>query len=443
MGTNEALTDGMHEIAVTMKANGQRLVQRRLEPALGGDAALVERWLAIAALNARLVHPACARVAEWGTDADGPFLTSCAHAGVPLRSVLRQEASAAQDVALAVLVACMLLEVCEAARDVDARLVHLDLDPNEVLVRPSGTLVVPEFGFWGVLSPRDRAQRRLASGRVRYASPELIKAQAVDAQSDVFSVGVVLCELLSGRHPFDAATPLAVALAVADGPRPSLATLAPAAPSALRDVIDVMLAVDPGDRFQSPGAARAALKGAEPSADHARSRLTARVDGARRTAQSVDVRMVRMDEPRTALPRTRPARNERTRLGFAVGAVVEGPKKSAVGARVEARTPAHVPVAPPPLMDACASDRSPRVSALPLGSEGTWAHADRFARPSRPAPGTPAWRDPSATVFRRSLDFTAPAAMPVQPSPRERILWGFLFGLPILLIVYFSCRLAL
>jgi serine/threonine protein kinase len=246
-------SDGLQRWLVLPDAAGQtspRLL-KLLDPALAVDGNLSRLWLGRATQNRVLCHPAGPQVLEATRDESGVFVVSLYGEGVALSELMQ---AGAFTPALAVYVCSTLLDVLQQAQSCDSALTHLDLDPAGILVRSDGSLLLPEFGLWGVLSPRELARRRFDAGRIAYASPELVQARSADTRSDVFSLGALLYELLSGEPAFAGATPLAVALAIDGGLRKPLAVV-----ESLRDVVDTMLESEVEARFQSAAAARQAL----------------------------------------------------------------------------------------------------------------------------------------------------------------------------------------
>jgi formylglycine-generating enzyme required for sulfatase activity/dienelactone hydrolase len=144
-----------------------------------------------------------------------------------------------------------------------ASLVHRDLKPANVIVRPNGPVKVLDFGLARTTSPQSdtesaptRSAETLALsgtgmliGTVGYMSPEQIQGATVDARSDVFALGIMLFELLTGRRPFTGDTEWAVMTATVNGKAPRVTALRPDVPPELSRIVARCLAVRPEDRY--------------------------------------------------------------------------------------------------------------------------------------------------------------------------------------------------
>jgi serine/threonine-protein kinase len=149
--------------------------------------------------------------------------------------------------------------LCVAHR---AGIVHRDIKPENVMLRPDGYVKVLDFGIakltqqetlgtTTMLLTQPATQQSMVLGTTRYMSPEQAMAQQVDARSDLWSLGVVLYEMLAGRAPFEGDTATDVIAAIFDRDPQPVKHVAPFVPLALQGVVDRCLRKDPAERYQT------------------------------------------------------------------------------------------------------------------------------------------------------------------------------------------------
>jgi len=130
---------------------------------------------------------------------------------------------------------------------------HRDVKPSNILLRPNDRPILTDFGIARAVEGLRLTMTRSMVGTPRYMSPEQAQAQPVDSRSDIYSLGVVLYEMLSGRPPFDApSTPSLLYMHVHQAP-PPLSQARPDLSSGVRELVERCLAKSPDDRFQNAG----------------------------------------------------------------------------------------------------------------------------------------------------------------------------------------------
>ena len=242
-------------------AEGSAVALKVLEPTVGADARFRERFLRESGVAALLEHPSVVPVLDAGEDDGVLFLAMEWVDGSDLRARLRRDGPLEPARAVA------LVEEIAAGLDVAhaAGLVHRDVKPGNILVAGDHARLCD----FGLAKHTARAEsltgERMLVGTVAYIAPEQIEGAGVDARSDVYSLGCVLYECLTGEPPFDRDTELAVLYAHLNEPPPRPSSRRPGLPPALDDVIAAALAKSPADRPRSCGelarSARAALRG--------------------------------------------------------------------------------------------------------------------------------------------------------------------------------------
>jgi len=230
---------------------------KELVPEFATDPSFVERFRREAQAAANLSHPNIVGVYDWGTQdgtyfivmeyVDGPSLSQVIRRDGPLHP--RRAAELAGEVAAALGFA--------HSRGV----VHRDVKPGNVLLTATGQSKVTDFGIARALSSPDDDLTQAGSvmGTATYFSPEQAQGLPVDPRSDLYSLGVVLYEMVTGRPPFSGDTPLAIAYKhVQDQPAPP-STIVPEVPRGLEAIIMKLLQKRPDDRYPSAEALRADL----------------------------------------------------------------------------------------------------------------------------------------------------------------------------------------
>jgi serine/threonine protein kinase len=119
-------------------------------------------------------------------------------------------------------------------------IVHRDISPSNVLISRLGEVMLTDFGVAKAITGTARKQSAI-KGKIPYMSPEQLRGEAVDGRSDLFALGVVLFEALSGQRPYEGPSDPATILLTLKGEHPSLGTLAPNAPPKLCDIIESLL----------------------------------------------------------------------------------------------------------------------------------------------------------------------------------------------------------
>jgi len=138
---------------------------------------------------------------------------------------------------------------------------HRDITPGNMLVTSSGTIKLTDFGLAKLPTDLRLTKTGMMVGSLYYMSPEQVRAVPdVDPRSDLYSVGAVLYEMVTGARPFDGNSAFAIMLAQVGQDPPAPISLEPALPLGLNELILRALAKDPGDRFQSALEFRQALE---------------------------------------------------------------------------------------------------------------------------------------------------------------------------------------
>ena len=143
------------------------------------------------------------------------------------------------------------MQIAKALEHAHGRgIVHRDIKPHNVMVLKNGSVKVTDFGIARVMSKTNTLTKE-ALGSVHYISPEQAKGGWVDNRSDLYSLGVVMYEMMTGRPPYDGESPVAVAIQHINGGAPMPSTLNPNIPRGLEQIIMKAMALEVNDRYES------------------------------------------------------------------------------------------------------------------------------------------------------------------------------------------------
>lgn len=233
---------------------GREVAVKVLSPQHAADPEFLARFEREARHAAAVSHPRLVTVFDGGVEGGTPFIVMELVAGRTLRQVLDE--TGVLPPGQAVTVAAAVCEGLEAAHA--AGLVHRDITPANIVLN-GGDVKVLDFGIARADGTRAATATGTVLGTAAYLSPEQASGQPSGPQSDLYSLGCVLFEMLTGRPPFTADSTVGLAYRqVHDDPGPPSA-LRPGAPARLDHVTALLLAKDPGDRPPGAAAARAAL----------------------------------------------------------------------------------------------------------------------------------------------------------------------------------------
>jgi hypothetical protein len=252
-------TGGMGEVWRARDRVLDRVVAAKvLRSEFTGDPSFVARFRNEARHTAALGHPNIASVYDYGETEDErggqlAFLVMELVEGKPLVTILHEEGKLPVDWTLHVL--GQSADGLSAAHK--AGVVHRDIKPGNLIVRPDGVVKLTDFGIARARDATPLTRTGMVVGTAQYLSPEQAQGFEVTAASDVYSLGVVGYECLTGGRPFDGTSQVAVALAHINRPPPPLPGNVPAA---VRLLIERALAKDPADRFADGAAFAAAIR---------------------------------------------------------------------------------------------------------------------------------------------------------------------------------------
>ena len=245
---------------------GRRVALKVLVQELADDPRATSRFVREARATAKLTHPNVTRVYDFGRDGGVPYLVMELLEGDTLADRL---AGGPLPPAEAARIGAAVADALDAAHR--RGIVHRDIKPGNVLLTPAGEVKVMDFGIAAAADETHSTTGSGLYGTAAYISPERAAGQAATPAADVYSLGAVLYELLTGRPPFLGDSPVLVVRAhLHEQPRP-VRELAPWVPARLADTCEAALAKDPAQRPSSAAALAIRLRAASFPACGARS----------------------------------------------------------------------------------------------------------------------------------------------------------------------------
>jgi tetratricopeptide (TPR) repeat protein/tRNA A-37 threonylcarbamoyl transferase component Bud32 len=254
----------------------------------------VERFMAEARRVAGLKHPGVVPVFDVGRDGETCFIVSEFVEGGSLAERISKNRPMTQEVVR------LVAEIAETLAYAHRQgFIHRDIKPANILIDRHGRALLADFGI--ARSPEDGAESGAVSfGTLAYMSPEQVQGQGVDHRADIYSLGVVLYELLTGQLPHQEADPVRLRREIVSGP-PSPFPNEAVVPKKLERICLACLARNPGDRYQDAGQLAASLRRSAGSPSASR-RLIAGLAGLLLIATVVGLVVFKMPRPATVQP---------------------------------------------------------------------------------------------------------------------------------------------
>jgi len=232
---------------------------KRVLPHLSEKKKFISMFLDEARLSAHLTHSNCVQVFDIGVGDNAYFIVMEFVDGANLKSIVESLRKQGKEFPVAY-AAFIALEICKGLsyahelRDPsgqDLHIVHRDMSPPNVLITKFGEIKIVDFGLAKANSQLERSEPGIIKGKFSYLSPEAAMGQDVDARTDIFAVGIILWELLTGQRLFMGDTDFQTVKKVQQAQIPSASAINPAVPADLERILAKSLTREPDARYRT------------------------------------------------------------------------------------------------------------------------------------------------------------------------------------------------
>jgi len=247
-------------MAFVFKAKDEQLERnvaiKTLKPIYISDSNFVSRFKREAQTAANLNHPNIVQIFDWGVEENEPYFVMEYVEGTTLSSVLAKNKRV--NISDALYIGSQVSAALHEAHE--NNLVHRDIKPGNIMITPGGKIKVTDFGIVSIQDEdSDITKSGTILGTANYISPEQAQGLPVSKQSDLYSLGVVLYELISGKTPFDGDTPISIATKhLTEKPKP-ISELINDIPTGVEKIVLKLLNKKQINRYKSAEDLRAAL----------------------------------------------------------------------------------------------------------------------------------------------------------------------------------------
>ncbi len=254
---------GMSAVYKATDPNLKRVVAvKMIHPHLSDDPDFVKRFEEEATAVAQLRHPNIIQVFDFNHDdeSDSYYMVLEFVPGETLQQHLARLNTSGRKLSITKALEYMV-DICEAVNYAHQRgMIHRDIKPANLMLTVTDQAILMDFGIAKIVGGQRHTATGAVVGTAMYMSPEQIKGEHPDRRSDIYSLGVTLFEMVSGRPPFEADSAMTLMMMHVNDPVPDPRALNPDVPDDLVTVIEKALAKDPNDRYQTAAQMAAALR---------------------------------------------------------------------------------------------------------------------------------------------------------------------------------------
>ena len=234
-------------LAKDLILDGEEVAVKVLRTNYQTDPIAVARFQREARAMADLDHPHIVRITDIGEEDGQQYLAMEYVAGLDLKRYIKEHYPLSNEEAVRIMGQILLAMRLAHARGI----VHRDLKPQNILLTPDGTAKVTDFGIAVAFAETSLTQTNSMLGSVHYLSPEQARGSKATFQSDIYAMGIIFYEILTGHIPYDGDSAVTIALQHFQKPLPSVIAENPSVPQALENVVIKATAKKLSDRYQS------------------------------------------------------------------------------------------------------------------------------------------------------------------------------------------------
>lgn len=252
---------GMGQVFLGHESSGREVAIKRLAPELTGDTAVLERFRREGEALKALRHPNIVEFIEMFEEGGQHYIVTEYISGGTLLDLIRKGAMPMQEVRQ------IALDICDAlVRAHKMEIIHRDIKPENIMLTSDHIAKLADFGIARLVNEGSRLTRTgMIVGTPDYLAPEIWAGQAPDAQTDLWSLGVVLFEMMSGKVPFEGDSLITIMRSITSATIPNLRQLQPGLPEGMVQIVERLLERERGKRYATARQLAADLEAGQPT----------------------------------------------------------------------------------------------------------------------------------------------------------------------------------
>ena len=241
------------------KETNEKMALKLIKPEIASDKTMIERFRNELTTARKIGHRNVCRMYDLNKEKDNYYITMEFVSGGDLKKLIRRTKQLAVGTAISI-----AKQICDGLKEAHGLgIVHRDLKPNNIMLDDDGNARIMDFGIARAIKDKGITGAGVMIGTPEYMSPEQVEAKEVDQRSDIYSLGIILYEMLTGRLPFEADTPFAIGVKHKSETPKNPKEFNPQIPDDLANVILQCLEKEKASRYQSAGEVKFELESIE------------------------------------------------------------------------------------------------------------------------------------------------------------------------------------